>query len=59
MSLYQTLIDLGFRQDSPGDADGDFLLQDDSDGAGPYIKVWRSAQPCPFPELLREQNAPE
>lgn len=45
--IAQQLIDLGF---TPFD---DFLCQDDGDGRGAYISEWISAQPCPFPELIR------
>lgn len=59
MSLAQQLIDLGFTPSFPG-GNGDFVLQDDGDGdgdgdgRGAYIREWRSNQPCPFPELVRE-----
>jgi len=47
---------LGFKfthkPDDPGDAD--FSVFDDSDGRGPYIRYWFSAQPCPFPEYQRD-----
>jgi len=40
MITYKGLIQLGFTSD-------DFLLQDDSDGNGTYIKEWNSASPQP------------
>ena len=40
MITYKGLIQLGFTSD-------DFLLQDDSDGNGTYIKEWNSDQPQP------------
>ena len=40
MITAQGLIQLGFTSD-------DFLLQDDSDGNGTYIKEWNSASPQP------------
>ena len=40
MITYKGLIQLGFTSD-------DFLLQDDSDGNGTYIKEWLSASPQP------------
>jgi hypothetical protein len=57
MSLAQQLRDLGFTPVHPITDEGDFVLQDDSDGHGPYIREWRSEEPCPFPELLREPHA--
>ena len=38
--------------------EGDFVAQDDSDGEGPYIRDWKSATPCPYPELIREPKPP-
>lgn len=52
MSLADDLVALGFAPMR------DFDLQDDSDGHGVYIRRWLSAQPCPFPELIREPAAP-
>jgi hypothetical protein len=46
-SLAQRLRALGF-------ASGDYLLQDDSDGRGPYIRNWYSSKPCPFPDEQRD-----
>ena len=40
MITYNGLIQLGFTSD-------DFLLQNDSDGNGTYIKEWLSASPQP------------
>lgn len=48
MSLSKQLMALGFVPLV------DFIVQDDSDGRGAYIRQWLSAQPCPFPELIRE-----
>lgn len=56
--LIDNLIALGFSAGSPTQA-GDFVLQDDSDGAGPYIREWLSEQPCPFPEMIRAPHTPE
>lgn len=57
--LVDELIARGFHASTPLQP-GDFVLQDDSDGEGPYIREWLSAQPCPFPELIREpHNTPE
>ena len=36
------LIQLGFEITT------DFILQDDSNGAGPYIKEWKSGSPQPL-----------
>lgn len=54
---FEALIAQGFAPDRPLEQ-GDFRWQDDGDG--PFIAAWRSAQPCPFPELVRETPlAPE
>lgn len=42
------LVDLGFVKGTPAQK-GDFLIQDDSDGKGPYIREWYSKKPCPYP----------
>lgn len=54
--LIDDLSALGFSAGTPQEP-GDFVLQDDSDGNGPYIREWLSAEPCPFPELIREPHA--
>lgn len=56
MSLFDDLSALGFV---PCNAlgEGDFELQDD--GAGPYIRAWKSKKPCPMPKLVREPVRPE
>ena len=57
MTLKEQLEAQGFVSAHPITGSGDFVLQDDSDVRGPYIREWRSAKPCPFPELLREPKA--
>ena len=37
--------------------DGDFRLHDDSQGAGPYIAEWRSAQPQPSTAEIETAHA--
>ena len=37
--------------------DGDFRLHDDSQGAGPYIAEWRSAQPQPSTAEIEAAHA--
>jgi len=54
MSLVANLLGLGFKPCTPGESDGDFQLQDDLDGQGPFIARWLSSEACPFPERLRE-----
>jgi len=57
MSLAQTLRNLGFTPKNFITGEGDFLLQDDSDGSGPYIREWLSKDKCPYPELLKKPEA--
>lgn len=57
MSLAQSLRDLGFTPVNLITGEGDFLLQDDSDGLGPYIREWLSKDECPYPELLKKPVA--
>jgi len=59
LSLVSDLEALGFFAASFSLQGGDFVLQDDSDGSGLYIREWLSAQPCPFPDLLREPHPAE
>ena len=58
-TLSADLEALGFTMNPFNPAAGDFFLQDDSDGNGPYIRFWNSEQPCPFPELIREPIQPD
>lgn len=39
--------------------DEDFICRDDADGNADYIWRWLSAEPCPFPEAIREPIEPE
>lgn len=49
-----TAIRASFQPQAPGYSEVyDCILQDDGDGNGPYIREWRSATPCPYPELVR------
>lgn len=54
VSLSQRLRDLGFVPTPGFPKPGDFVLQNDGDGRGTYIREWLSEEPCPFPELIRE-----
>jgi len=56
LTLHEKLAALGFFVCDVITGEGDYILQDDSDGRGPYIRRWRSDQPCPFPDLLREPD---
>jgi len=49
MITYKGLLHLGFSKD-------DFVLQDDSDGKGVYIKEWRSDKPQPSAEEMKKAN---
>lgn len=53
MSLMEDLTALGFRPMIRTLDDGDFRLQNDSDGLGDYVKEWKSPKACPFPKLQR------
>jgi len=45
------LQQLGFTPDT------DYVLQDDSDGSGPYIKEWNSASPQPTEAEIETAHA--
>jgi hypothetical protein len=53
-TLHEKLDRLGFVVCNVVTGKGDYVLQDDSDGRGVYIRHWRSARPCPFPTDFRE-----
>ncbi|HVL71239.1 MAG TPA: XkdW family protein [Beijerinckiaceae bacterium] len=59
--LAQRLIWLGFRPHTglPGEPPGDFRVQDDSDGRGPYIAEWLSALPQPSAAEIAAAEPPE
>jgi hypothetical protein len=48
--IYQALTKLGF-------SDADFVLQNDSDGRGTYIKEWKSASPQPTEAEIEATHA--
>ena len=50
------LQQLGFKSLS-FDPAGDFSLQDDGDGVGPYIKEWKSASPQPTKSEIEAAEA--
>lgn len=52
MALAGALIYLGYVSDR------DFLVVDRSDGAGPYIAAWRSAEPQPTPAEITAAELP-
>lgn len=54
MSIVDDLEALGFTVGPESRADA--FVQDDGDGSGPFIAIWRSEQPCPFPHLLRARD---
>ena len=56
LSLNQKLMAAGFQPCKIGEPGGDYTLQDDSDGRGPYIREWLSKAKCPFPELVRKPD---
>jgi hypothetical protein len=49
MITHKGLLHLGFSKD-------DFLLQDDSDGKGVYVKEWNSDKPQPSAEEMKKAN---
>lgn len=50
---------LGFTPSPDHGVTGDFIARQDMDGKGPYIFMWLSKEPCPFPEMIREPTKPE
>lgn len=62
-TMKETLEAMGYRSVSmPGASDGDFLLQDDCDGEGPYLAAWYNADTPPYPVLpphVKEQERVE
>ena len=46
MNLYEQLLEMGLQETDFG-PDGPVVLQDDSDGKGPYIAKWESDKPIP------------
>lgn len=59
MSVYlgTALKALGYEPCDPLTQQGDFVLQDDSNGEGPYIKIWREDLPQPDPATLAAKIA--
>jgi hypothetical protein len=59
MDLHKELAALGFVNTDPFRPDlGDYSLQDNCDGDGPFISAWLSDKPCPFPDRIKDAPSP-